>query len=788
MPDSLPSHSNSFDPHISSTWVPFSGDYSQRVGHIRVSRLPPPYSLFDLHVLRSPRHRPRIFCHVLALSVSHPHVLSTPSLTVRQTMSIMDKGKSVVLQQTAPSGESSRSGIQARPAAIPHKHSCCGSHSHDSHSHDSHSHDSHSHSHGAHSHGFHSHGCHSPGLHPHSQGDEVGENEVINSPAFIIEWNGEVCIRTDLPTPEDMSSAIKSFRQPPTNGKSVSSMRRLLVLQGLPANYLQALFHSSLDIDPKFIDAHTQRRTCHPMNNYQDGTHSFMHWTYPELVQRDDSATTEGPDHWNGLNGNAQDQEAYPVGTKKGALATIFRRASLWSTGELFDVLLLDKPARREVHPQPRKPHRSTTVTASSSTTSLLDGSQMGVAGPSRKQAHTDKVTSLGDTLYEHLRNVPKCCDIGIVADILAGVVYGHWMMLFEVLAPPTTRISLRDTIQCCWKMLHYLEQNAGATPTRAHSHNHTSVGSPDWNHLLSRLNQRITLLSIPTHDMKSPAHIDVVVPQAAIKSSRMGSRQLSSVDTLPSAKCVGKRIPVSSIKSLREPQDENQRALDRISYLGGILLPLPIVSGILSMGDTFGPTGSKFFIFWATAVPLSVLAVVIIYADIIRKAEVWVEATSEQGTTETGGSPAKDDKSKGWGCVMWWRHKGKKEEASGMVDEEAPKSPDVRPDGDADETGNANTGQGAEGEDIAAPEVEFPVLISLGVGHGQLEMEQPELRMRIVEQRTDSVRNNTWKRQQLGWYGAAKAIVYRKPRYCTGDGPPETPSLDGPRRKTKTY
>ncbi len=29
----------------------------------------------------------------------------------------------------------------------------------------------------------------------------------------------------------------------------------------------------------------------------------------------------------------------------------------------------------------------------------------------------------------------------------------------------------------------------------------------------------------------------------------------------------------------------------DRISYLGGILLPLPIVASILSMGDTFAPT-----------------------------------------------------------------------------------------------------------------------------------------------------------------------------------------------------
>ncbi len=75
---------------------------------------------------------------------------------------------------------------------------------------------------------------------------------------------------------------------------------------------------------------------------------------------------------------------------------------------------------------------------------------------------------------------------------------------------------------------------------------------------------------------------------------------------------------------------DENQRALDRISYLGGIPLPLPIVASILSMGDTFGPTGSMFYIFWAVSVPLAAAAVLVIYADTIRKTEIWIEVAAE--------------------------------------------------------------------------------------------------------------------------------------------------------------
>jgi hypothetical protein len=59
---------------------------------------------------------------------------------------------------------------------------------------------------------------------------------------------------------------------------------------------------------------------------------------------------------------------------------------------------------------------------------------------------------------------------------------------------------------------------------------------------------------------------------------------------------------------SKREEQDT--RALNRLSYFAAILGPLSITSGILSMGGDFAPGQARFWIFWVSWVPLSLLIV----------------------------------------------------------------------------------------------------------------------------------------------------------------------------------
>lgn len=64
----------------------------------------------------------------------------------------------------------------------------------------------------------------------------------------------------------------------------------------------------------------------------------------------------------------------------------------------------------------------------------------------------------------------------------------------------------------------------------------------------------------------------------------------------------------------------EERRSLNRIAYMGGLLLPFSIVAGVFSMAPDFAPGGHLFFTYWALTVPIALLMLVIIYADGIRK------------------------------------------------------------------------------------------------------------------------------------------------------------------------
>lgn len=77
--------------------------------------------------------------------------------------------------------------------------------------------------------------------------------------------------------------------------------------------------------------------------------------------------------------------------------------------------------------------------------------------------------------------------------------------------------------------------------------------------------------------------------------------------------------------------KEKNGRSLDRITYLGGLLLPLTVVSGILSIEGTYGPEGSAFWVFWLAAGLSSVVAILAIHADHMRTLDVWMEVAAAE-------------------------------------------------------------------------------------------------------------------------------------------------------------
>lgn len=201
---------------------------------------------------------------------------------------------------------------------------------------------------------------------------------------------------------------------------------------------------------------------------------------------------------------------------------------------------------------------------------------------------------------------------------------------------------------------------------------------------------------------------------------------------------------------------EENQRSLDRVSYLGGVLLPVSIVSGILSMGDTFGPGGELFYVFWAAGVPLTVLTLLVIYADSIRREVVYVQTNHSRGHSSGSGSGSGDDEKTGWNRM-------------GRVGQEEPvvvPMPDL-------ESGYPPAAHYSEQIPISVSE---PAIAGSPVASLSLPPAQPPpppvlekvssepvatLQPRFGRKREKHHNHEgTWERRELGWMGAAMCML----------------------------
>ncbi|KAK3344094.1 hypothetical protein B0T25DRAFT_556114 [Lasiosphaeria hispida] len=620
----------------------------------------------------------------------------------------------------------------------------------------------------------------------HSKPSTISEHEVraeiAATPAYMLEWDHQVCKKTTFPTPETFRVALRS-------GATRSGPRRMFILYGLPRDYVEALLDSDhLNIDPAFIDAHAGRRSYRPPG-LGDREIRFMHLEYPELVEgfyAGASLPTGG-----GIFAEAVTvPEIHTLGSEKEkTLAAVFCRASLWATSRPLAVLLMDRPVWRDPVSNLRKARW-----------------KVSAAGSYSKDTGRDEIPSLGDALPDALKineDPSEVADIGnLVYSALTQIAHSHWLDMFGVLAPLAVQLESRERIAACyWQILHCLEQNIdmsdylddrGYLDSSKRSFRH-------WDRLLSRIHHRTALLPAIPPTMKAPAPPPNTKTKAAPKPppTPRNVRRTTTLRRRSSA--------TNAPRSSREIMDENQRALDRISYLGGILIPLPIVSSILSMGDTFGPGGSMFYIFWAASIPLSFIAVLVIYADTIRKAEVWVEVAAEQVVAASVSSSGGGDEGGGNGQrhSIWRRRHGKSGKQS-AGDEEAQMPPfepmptetveyTVDPQGRvleetvtapaADEKVDGETSDGENNENTEA-EAELPVLIR--VGPEVLEIApSPPLPQAILERRSDGGKPKAWKRQRLGWYGAAKTILYQKPRYCNPlDTPQGVAAYERPKRR----
>ncbi|KAK3387122.1 hypothetical protein B0H63DRAFT_521192 [Podospora didyma] len=667
-------------------------------------------------------------------------------------------------------------------------------------------------------------------------------------PAYVLERvrtqeqdSRAAALKTFLNTPEDLRAGIEL-----ASGKIWEDglHRPLFVLHGLPVEFIKAV-RSCIDIDPAFIEAHHGRYRYRPMRGQRRGNDDdeeeavFCVYDYPELVQGFGAGSNTQQQGGAG-DGDSVARETVSKGfidlasaptilpvaataEEGGDVTAVFCRASLWSTARV-DILFVDRPVwggdgswssnlskARRLMGSVMKPF------------SVLPRDEKGSAPPGEKKivvddewdvqlAEGDEVTSLETAIMDAPQNDTNAggnlsaSTQGILLRVLQESAYDNWLVLFEFLAHPLSLRICRETAACCWQMLQLLEQNADMVEyIERKSGVKLTNRIADWTRLQSRVHHRIALLST-TYSI--PASSSPTTTRTASTS-----KKIRRVDTLNTS--------VRSARSAnhRNTPNEHQRALDRISYLGGVVIPLPIVSGILSMGDTFGPDGPRFFVFWAVALPLAMFSLLLVYADTIRKAEVWVEiaadhvmpsSSDESLVSPHEGVPVPTTKvSTKESRVTWQKRKGSDDEEKQAKEPLAPPPqseqhpptlpPIIFPHSISTISIHQNIEERVTNGPLAAAENERYTVNSNAndddtdasdddVEDGR-DMEQvmsaPEfvrvasappapLPQMIIELPADGSKPKAWKRQQLGWYGAMKSVIVRgKLRMGNNTAPP---------------
>lgn len=588
--------------------------------------------------------------------------------------------------------------------------------------------------------------------------------QVEISPAYVIEWNTEVCQRRFLGTIDELHKEIDA-------GKS-DHFERLFVIHGLPVDYVKAL-RSSLDIDPAFIEAHAGRRRYRPLRWRGEAT--FAHYEYPELVRGYNAAVAgevEG-----GLFAptlSSIDLLANPVIRSISDCedtAAVFCHASLWITPRA-DVLLLDRPIWRDPSSPLRKARRAGSVTKPYQ---LRPGSSQEKRNSWEvRLAEGDELGSLEDVLQETLKDAKNIGDQ--LMDIVAELAYDHWLEFFELLTPHQQPV-VHDGGSLYWQITQSLEQNfdvAKYIGRQSRQPDHAAA-YPDWQALLSRTQRRIGLL--PTILPKRPA----VFSKRATKAAGSGHKKFSRESTAYGSSRSGAGKQQSSAYGSSE--SENQRSLDRVSYLGGILLPFSVVSGILSMDDDFAPGAQLFWVFWVVAIPLALITILIIYADGLRKAEVWVEVATEGVVAglapQAKPTPEEDDKGK----------RPSSQESQPPPPQNGRVWPQPRIAAAPGDIRRPITYSAGDDVVLDIPEAPDDEQAEIQEAVEEDVLETPEEPTMILERPTDGSRPRAWKKQQLGWYGACRSILgFKKPRRAA-DIPLGVVAYDRrPVRRTKSW
>ncbi|KAF3766312.1 hypothetical protein M406DRAFT_330143 [Cryphonectria parasitica EP155] len=649
--------------------------------------------------------------------------------------------------------------------------------------------------------------------------------------------------RTATSACESQTGVLDNTRSSGGTRSNQKKWRRnpVLIVRSPSAAFLSVLLASPLNIDTAFLEAHAGLRR-QPSSSLRGRRHSChgaaatavaATWTYPELVS---GCRYWGPSHWqSSLLLAAKWKPVARIVSGQENLSAMFCRASARTGGEGggVDVVLLSGGSREFLpHPDdimrpPTRARRKGYVIPVAGRQRMEDehddghearGSEerqqdkrnvVGVVEDGEGEEFPDLVEELQEGLDATLSWESSAATVGDemeLIEVLEETAYERWLDFLEVLTlrlPPPFDDSW-TSLQ--WLALQALEGNldmandlaqqrerrtalVGRTPGTA-----TTIPRPDWTELIRRLQIRITLLTADAAD-------------AAEQARRR----------YPAQQVYPRPPPRPPLPPADNVDDDHQRSLDRVSYLGGVLLPVSIVSSVLSMNADFEPGQPLFWVFWAAAAPLVLLTVLIIYADKLRGAEVWEEVTpsDDDGREDEKGRNKRKKKEEKKKKKKKKKKKGKTEaneqnqyhhhhhqqqqqqpssspSASSMEESTLPpKTPlHSRPEVRSELVGNIVTG--LEGNAVVVDEevssrppapASRPPLQSEDVTYnaGDVIINMDDHHYSALP--PDKPRRpHMYRKKQLGWAGAAKCILTRQKPHRVKDGPP----VEGRWRETR--
>lgn len=609
--------------------------------------------------------------------------------------------------------------------------------------------------------------------HPQQDG-AVGSAAVMHElpmPAcyVVTAWNDDSCEPRPIATSGDLEAEISNLVNQGTRAAAVASgaltaasdkqargaggaARPLITIRGLPAAFVPVLLDSPLDIDPAFVEAHAEGRRYRPAGvRRRRGAKAarYAHWDYPELVAgywRGMAQKTSFPGFMNssvaaeppgGRLGLAQRPAVWPVSDVDKGLAAVFCRASLWVSREV-DVLFLDKPCWGAKSPL-RRANSGGRFTGSNISVGHEHGPREdGTKGDAVTvvQRKGEEITSLERTLQDSLSTARK--DSG-VSGVLEETAYEQWLELFEVLTL-RRKVARPEKTSLEWRVMQSLERNFDMAKkgivrfqkNGSEDEEGLAVGPDDWGGLMQRLRTRVEILA---------ATSQCAARQKPGRTASWAPVHQEWVTYVPGHR-TDKERPSS------QGSDDNQRALDRVTYLGGILLPFSLVSGVLSMNEGFEPGQPLFWVFWVATIPLTLFTVLVIYADKLRQVEVWDQVLDPSGSDS--GDDQGSTKSGGGGKVQQTdKEKRKPAPAFGVSRHSRPQRPEP-------------VTYSAGGDvviDLGAPAAEMQQAPAESSDQDQGGISSDE------DAPAEASYHPGWEKKQLGWKGAAMCILrMRKP------------------------